>query len=442
MSRMHASTHASTHMRTRMHMHICTHECMQARTHAHRHHRYEVMPGDWDEVMPNLENLIKTGNVQGSWPAARDEWGLYASKLETVLLVEIPAQECRSADRIVPGRDDVYIIQQSSCEEGKLLDDRDTGRYYSNTHVKACLVLKAPASSSGATEGSQRVCCTAEYDRHGGMFGVQIRAIDSNVHVGDELDRSVFPPKVMKYTATIAEPVHEKAGTMVIHRMIERELGNKKHWLEDVARFKPAEMAAGLDAIEKQMLHAYTIAYVFASRENAEKACSNMGLIATNIIGTHRLTFSLRSPAELAWQRNAGGYFRQTVAMLMDMAPEDVQTVIICAIPTQVIEEAGCAGSEKFTIVEGANDLKLLLPVPNGDEAIYSCAHIAKIYALEPIALVEARRKLANVQTGAEGSQNDDALELENRIGRFILEASKETASVMEITSSSTHVVT
>ena len=104
---MHARMHARTHTRTRMHR--CTHARMHARTHARRHHRYEVMPGEWDEIMPNLEKLIKTGTVQGSWPAARDEWGVYASKLETVLLVEIPAQENRSADRVVPGRDDVYV---------------------------------------------------------------------------------------------------------------------------------------------------------------------------------------------------------------------------------------------------------------------------------------------------------------------------------------------
>ena len=208
------------------------------------------MPGEWDKVMPDLQNLIKHGKVQGSWPAARDEWGLYANKLETVLLVEIPAQEYRSADRVVPGRDDVYIIQQSSCIEGKQLNDWDQGNYYSNTHIKACLVLKPPASSSTTTEGRQRVQCTTEYDRHGGMTNVQVMAINNDAHVSDKLDRTEFPPKVMSYTATIAEPVKE--NPLAVHRMIERDLGGKKHWLEDVARFKPTEMAAGVEAIDKQ----------------------------------------------------------------------------------------------------------------------------------------------------------------------------------------------
>ena len=445
---MQAHKHAQTCVRwcvhPRLHWRACsyqftTHPHTPARKQRHANCRYEVMPGEWDQVMPNLETLIQNGKVQGSWPVARDQWGLYANKLETVLLVEIPAEEYRSADRIVPGRDDVYIIQQSSCVEGKLLDDWDQGRYYSNTHIKACLVLKPPASSSTTTEGSQRVQCTTDYDRLGGMINVQVTAINNNVHVSDQLDRSVFPPNVMLYTAVIAKPVKENA--VAVHRMIERDLGSKKHWLEDVSRFKPTEMAAGVEAINKQLIHAYTLAFVFASREYAEKACHNMGLIATNSNGTHSLTFSLRSPADLAWQRNAGGYFRQTVAMLMDMALEDVQTVIICAIPTQVIQAAGQATSEKFVITERAEDLKLLLPVPDSTDAVYSCAHIAKIYALEPSALVEARRKLADVRTRANGSEDDDASELERIIERLIVEMAQETASAAESTSSSTHMV-
>ena len=59
-----------------------------------------------------------------------------------MLLVEIPAEECRSADRVVPGHDDIYIIPPSMCYEGRQLTDGDTARYYSNMHIKACLVLK------------------------------------------------------------------------------------------------------------------------------------------------------------------------------------------------------------------------------------------------------------------------------------------------------------
>ena len=400
---------------------------------------YEVMPGAWDEIMPDLQNFIKTGKVQGAWPAARDEWGSWASKLETVLLVEVPAEEDRSADRILPGRDDVYIIPQSSCDEGKLLNDWDTGRYYSNTHIKACLLLKPPLSC-GETEDGQRVRCTPVYNAHGCIVDVEMTAIGNSAHVSDERDTTVFPPRVLLYTATIAKPAQGDA--IALHRIIEKDLGGKKHWLENVARFKPTEMAAGLEAINKALLHACTIAYVFASRDDAEKACSNMGLIATKRDGMFTLTVSLRSPAELGWTSNAGGRFRQNVANLMGMEPTDVQTVIICAIPTQAIQAAGRVGSDTFTIAEQANNLKLLLPVccrQDGKytkfvpqeatslppDAIYSCAHITNMYALEPVALVEARRKLAAALTGADGSEGDDPAELERKILEELAKSSK-----------------
>ena len=318
------------------------------------------MPGKWSHIMPDLETLITTGKEQGAWPAARDEWGVCASKLETVLLVKISAEEYRSADRIVPERDDVYIIPQSSCEEGKLLDDSDAGHYYSNINIKACLLLKPPEDKA-AQEG-QRVCCRPAYDKHGATTNLQTTAISADVRVSDELDRSVFPPKVLLYTASIAKPI--QADAVALHRMIERDLGGKKHWLENVARFKPAEMVGGLDAINKALLHAYTIAYVFASQEEANKVCSNMGLIATKSNGYFTLNVSLRSPADLGWEKNAAGRFRENVSKLMGMIPNDVQTVIVCAIPTQAIPAVELAESDTFTIAEHVDNLRLFIPLP------------------------------------------------------------------------------
>ena len=101
--------------------------------------------------------------------------------------------------------------------------------------------------------------------------------------------------------------------------------------------------------------------------------------------------------------------------------------------------------SDTFTIVEQADNLKLLLPVCCQDgkytkfvsqdaaslppDAIYSCAHIAKIYALEGVALVEARRKLKAVLAGAEGSEGDNAAELERIIQEELAKASKGSGS-------------
>ena len=64
------------------------------------------MPDTSQEVMPDLEALIKEGKVQGEWPAARDDWGAYRSKLETVLLVAVPSEEASTHARmhaLMPG---------------------------------------------------------------------------------------------------------------------------------------------------------------------------------------------------------------------------------------------------------------------------------------------------------------------------------------------------
>ena len=51
--------------------------------------------------------------------------GTCASKLETALLVTVPAKEFRSVSRIVPGRPDVYIIPQWRCDHGEFASKSD-----------------------------------------------------------------------------------------------------------------------------------------------------------------------------------------------------------------------------------------------------------------------------------------------------------------------------
>ena len=80
---------------------------------------YEVMPGTWHD-MPELEKLIASGEVPA---AAMTEWGSWSSKLEVVFLVRIPSKTRLHVDRVLPGRDDVYIIPHSECEDGRLLHD-------------------------------------------------------------------------------------------------------------------------------------------------------------------------------------------------------------------------------------------------------------------------------------------------------------------------------
>ena len=160
--------------------------------------------------MPDLEARIKEGKLQGSWPAARDDWGIYASKLETVLLVAVPSEEHQRTDRVLPERGHVYIVPQSSCIEGKLLRCSDTARYYSNCHIKACFVLR-PSDVGGlapTTGRLVRVACTSEFHaRPGGcvMTNVCMRALADDERASDELDSSVFPPRVLRCAAIRAD---------------------------------------------------------------------------------------------------------------------------------------------------------------------------------------------------------------------------------------------
>ena len=62
------------------------------------------MPGDpWDDLETQMQERV----LGGSPDAAREHWGAWSSKLETVLLVAIPAEANRNPARILPGRSDV-----------------------------------------------------------------------------------------------------------------------------------------------------------------------------------------------------------------------------------------------------------------------------------------------------------------------------------------------
>ena len=156
---------------------------------------YEVMPGDpWDD----LQQQIAAGTVLGEWPAARDGWGEWSKKLETVFLVAIPSEEHRDAGRLVPGREDIYIIPESSCEPGM---GSDTNWYYTNQNIKAMLILKAPVDGGSRVqpldeESSLRLKCSSSYDQHGGMEQVRME-VEGTTRMSDKLDTTHgFPPRV------------------------------------------------------------------------------------------------------------------------------------------------------------------------------------------------------------------------------------------------------
>jgi hypothetical protein len=185
-----------------------------------------------------------------------------------------------------------------------------------------------------------------------------------------------------------------------------------KHWLENSARFKPGEMAAGIEGICNNMLRFYTMAFIFTTNSAAQRMCDDGGIAARKTeAGTHALTLCLQSPAELGWQKNAGGWFRQNVAALMGMSTSDVQAMVIMGIPSRAIDEAGCKDKATFTIQERADEFKLLVPC-SGNGAMYSAAHVVKMYELEPSTLVDMRKELVEFQASAGGR----TISLEKRI--------------------------
>ena len=88
-----------------------------------------------------------------------------------------------------------------------------------------------------------RVRVHSAYDAQGAMTNVQMAVVGSE-RISDELDESVFPPRVMQFTATISQPPNP-ADYISLHRFLEKE--KKSHWLENISRFKAAEMDAGLE---------------------------------------------------------------------------------------------------------------------------------------------------------------------------------------------------
>ena len=57
---------SSYHQPTYIHARLCSGTCRGA-------YGTHLRAGEWHECMPELENLIRTGQVPGSWPAARDD---------------------------------------------------------------------------------------------------------------------------------------------------------------------------------------------------------------------------------------------------------------------------------------------------------------------------------------------------------------------------------
>ena len=116
-------------------------------------------------------------------------------------------------------------------------------------------------------------------------------------------------------------------------------------------------MDAGLKGIEQQMLHAYTMAFLFVTTDEAKAICR--GGIPTIADGTRQtLTLCLKSPCALGWDKHAGGLFKHNVGQLLRITPTDVQAMVIVGVLTSAIERAGCIGADTVTIAEPADELE------------------------------------------------------------------------------------
>eukprot|EP01043_Picozoa_sp_COSAG02_P061965 COSAG02_NODE_8437_length_2570_cov_2.064751_2_plen_277_part_01 len=173
---------------------------------------------------------------------AHTDYGKFHNKLEVLLLVQIPAKENRDSSRVVPGRDNVYIIDSQHCEPGT---GTDTGRYYSNLNIKRCLVLKSPDSEAGqrrldtlaARPHSPRVKVQSRRNEYNGMTEVTLKEVDWTERIDDDLTPlGNWCPAVTTFTAAAAHPSDGASTVRQFHQMRHQSHRDRVIWPENIAR--------------------------------------------------------------------------------------------------------------------------------------------------------------------------------------------------------------
>ena len=109
-------------------------------------------------------------------------------------------------------------------------------RYYGNSKILACLLLKPPEDEIvPSTDSMRRLAVSSDYDQNGGMTRVKMTALPSNQRLSDEFDISHgFPPRRCRFSAVLAAPPVE--DWTLLHRILEKENAGKKHWLENTGQ--------------------------------------------------------------------------------------------------------------------------------------------------------------------------------------------------------------
>jgi hypothetical protein len=332
---------------------------------------YEVMPPG--SVPDDLEEQIRSGTVKGSWPDARDHWGIYHNKLEVVFVVRIPERLDRA--RIVPGRDNVFIAPITDCVPG---EGKDTASYYSNQWIEACFVLKSPDSQEDRDKLDKLskekhkelpiVQCLSDRDEHHGMTQVTLRSepVGFDERLPDELEsRGNWCEATLAFTAKVAKPILNAAtgdadAVLELHKWLHRQRTDKKLWAEDIARFKRDEMDAAIEAIDQGMPRAYTLAFYYTSTKEAEIMCTD-GKGVTTRNEKEGVTVSLLSPCDLGWEQYGGGQWKNKAsAALWDQTQtwgdEQLQAVLVMGVPTKYILSDSSEGSNTSAQEQGLSN--------------------------------------------------------------------------------------
>eukprot|EP01043_Picozoa_sp_COSAG02_P044653 COSAG02_NODE_4009_length_5918_cov_10.500086_3_plen_511_part_00 len=312
----------------------------------------------WYEVMPK--------------PAPSEEypnWGLWAKKLEVLLVVRIPSLENRDKKRIVPGRPYVYIVPASDC-----VPDCDGHSYFSNTKIQQVLILKPCEEGSKDLLGkimmqgsSRRVQLTSSRDDLGAMIGVALATVPADSLVFDD---QIDGMEVSLTTASVVPPVDPTITRLQRHRGQWHANKHKQVWPENISRFTPDEMRAALHSIQQQQLRSYSLAFHYTTEEQAVKMCQRGSGIDA------QCTVTTRSPIDLGWDQYAGGGFKHNATQLLAQDPNLIQAVLVLAIPTATLR---VMATPSFTIPQE------LLTAANGSEHVYANAHVHKSYVLTTV---------------------------------------------------------
>ena len=351
-----------------------------------------------EEVL--LESLREKYNVHGQYRVEdpNKDWGKYRSKLEVLLVLRIPSQENRDRSRSVPGRPGIYIVPRTDCEPGEGADA--TNVYFPNREIEQVLILRAPDSIAQREQldvmtqsGTTRVLCSCERDENGAMSNVIVAELNELEQRDDRLvyDHPSKPwcPVVASFTANVPEPLDAFNASMRTHQQIQDADSDRQVWPENVARFSQDEMAAAIRAIDNSVPHIYSLGYFFTSADEAAELSKGAKGIEATVQPDGRLgvRVSLRSPAELGWQKNAGGDFLDTAGARMygphwrETASKKLQAVLILGIPTdQLLADDG---ADTFVIPER------LLVTDGVDKPYYSIAHVHKSYLLQRTTTLE-----------------------------------------------------